>query len=264
MSYTDNPGNRLVGQTVRLGRHDRDGEFETQREVQEFRQGEYLCRIDGVQNIGRLLLAAERARTEADSWRDFRVGAAAMVCYFNPAEHTWRYELVQGANSKPTESGEINVHAEHTIMTKAREFALPGEVYTVPFVVLIGDMQADQQTGIHSPTLHPCGVCRQAFKEPDTPIGPTTMFLSATADMTQFEWYTAAALDDFHNHGNSAGMGGVGFSKPPLALTYDPESIVVDGAARLSLLESEEFINSDNEVSLKLIMPALMYAASIE
>lgn len=264
MAYTDNLGNRLVRQTVRLGHYDRAGEFATHQHIELFQHAESVARIEGAKNLGRILLAAEQARELADSWRGFKVGAAAFVMYFNEQSSSWRYELVHGANAKPAEDNTINVHAEHTLMTKALESALPGEVVSVPFVCVIGDLQPDQQTGFSSPTLHPCGVCREAFMQPDTPIGPQTMFVTASADMRNFEWYSLMALIALHSQGDSSGIGAYEFQSPPLALTFDPASIVKEGIARLSLLEDDAFIQSDHEVAQRLIYPMSQYALQMD
>lgn len=263
MSYLDNPGNRLVRQTVRLGKHDRSGDFVTHRNIELFQQAEAVARIEGVRNLARMLRAAEESRVHADSWRGFAVGGSAFVMYFNEDAQSWRYELVHGANAKPTEDSAINVHAEHTLMTKAVEFARPGETVSIPFMCIIGDLQPDQQTGVRSSTLHPCGVCREVFKQPDTPVCPTTMFVSATADMCHFEWYSAGGLDTFHATGDTAGMGGYDFTEPPLAPTFDPASIIQNGVARMDLLEDDVFVQSDREIAMHLIVPMLQLADSL-
>jgi|GEM_PF-2680319 len=263
-SYLDNLGNHLVRQAVRLARHDRSGEFTSHQNIELFQHAEAIARLEAVKNIGRLLLAAEQARELADSWREFNVGGAAFVMYFDQQLSSWRFEIAHGANAKPTHDDTINVHAEHTLMTKATEGCLPGEVVSIPFVCIIGDVQADQQSGLDSATLHPCGLCREAFLQPDTPIGPQTMFLSATSDMQNFEWYSLSPLLAFHATGDRSGIGECQFQAPPLALTFDPASIVRNGVARLSLLEDEAFVQSDHEVADNLILPMTQYAMQMD
>lgn len=141
------------------------------------------------------LFNAEEARKHADSYRNFLVGAAAVAYFYGP--HGSRMmELYSGANVKPIQGSDvINVHAEQMIMANIAASQQPDEEVYVPIMAVVGDLQPDQQSGLESLTLPPCGVCREAFKQPDTPVDYRTLFVTASPDFTTLEWFSLYALE---------------------------------------------------------------------
>lgn len=260
-SYLDNPGNQVVQRIIRMTRDNRHGAFWSHRELEEHREIAATTRAEGIRNIGRLIRAAEDAREHALSYRNFRVGAAAFAA-FSGGVRPWSYRLIHGANAKPTGNNDINVHAEHTLMTTTIESAQPDELATIPIMMIMGDLQPDQQTGLETPTLHPCGVCRDAFTEDDSPITQETLIVTANPDLTIFEWFSVRALNRFHATGERRNMGLTKFSTRPISFGFvSPDPLT--GTVDLSQFENDEYIESDREITMKLTLPLMEYGDSL-
>ena len=261
-SYLDNPGNQLVEQVLRIQKHDRSGEFVSHRALALGEDIIATTRFEGARNITALIGAVEDgARPLALSYRKFRVGAAAMVTLFG-GDRQWSYMLSHGANVKPVDSDVINVHAEHELMIKAKESTEEGEEVNIPIMLVIGDLQADQQTGRESPALHPCGVCRGAFMEEDSPISQETLIVTANPGLTIFEWFSVRALNRFHATGEYRDMGMAEFPERPLSFDrVEPDPVT--GTISLSRLETDEYLASDHEVALRLTVPLMRYAEQL-
>lgn len=250
---------RLVRQTLNSLGQDREYTPVTTLLARSQAEAEYKARQMAIANPGYLMERLKQAYELGDSWRNFKVGAVAYASFFNKFDEMWRIGIYTGANAKPAEHTTINVHAEHTNMTKATELRGLGELVSIPFLAVMGDIQPDQQTGLASSTLHPCGVCRDAFADSLTPVGDETMFMSANRDMTQFEWYTLAALNKFHDHQDTSDIGSALFTDTPLSFAFDVEQYQ-------SLYEMAQLLNrpdieqSDMEIAVKLAAPMLRYA----
>ena len=263
MSFVDNPGNGVVRQMVQMGVYRGEWRSQIYKHLSGSAEVTAAMQIEGARNIVLLLAQAERARRYAASYRDFRVGAAALATY-SGGGHSLNIEALLGGNNKPMEGSDIiNVHAEHQLMIQAMERKLPGQEATIPLFTVIGDLQPDQQTGLTAPTLHPCGVCRNAFMEPDTPIGPESICVTARADYTEIEWFTIDALIAFHRgETDRSAFGRASFAETPLALAT---SLPERGGAPVNLAQYDtpEYIESDREVVQKLQMPLMKYVIDI-
>jgi cytidine deaminase len=259
MSYRDNPGNRLVEQTVALGIRAHDWEPYVYQYQSDEEKMSAALQIEGAKAIPLLLAQAEAARQYARSYRNFRVGAAALSLFYNP-EGLSRFGFFMGANVKPVQGSDvINVHAEHELMIQTEQEKYPDENASIPFFVVIGDMQADQQTGIETPTLHPCGVCRNTFLENDTPINLDSICVTARPDLKEIEWYTVRSLIDYHNGlSDGSDFGYASYDSRPLAL-----SIPMPGRSNIPIILSDydtpEMLESDHYVLDTLQLPLLQY-----
>jgi len=263
MSFIDNPGNGVVRQMVQMGLHRGEWRSQIYRDLSGPAEVMAAMQIEGARNIALLLAQAERARQYAASYRDFRVGAAALATY-SGGGRPLNIEALLGANNKPVEGSDIiNVHAEHELMIQAMERKLPSQKATIPLFAVMGDLQPDQQTGITAPTLHPCGVCRAAFMEADTPIGPESICVTARADYTEIEWFTIDALNAFHRgETDRSAFGRASFAETPLALTTKlPER--GDAPVNMAQFEDQRYVESDREVARKLQGPLMKYVVDV-
>jgi cytidine deaminase len=153
---------------------------------------------------------AETASFQAVSYRNFRVGAALLAF----STDTEKIGIFTGFNVKthPENAAQINIHAEQMALTKARHWRFN----SVGSLAVWGEPQADTQSGLEPPTLHPCGLCRELLaKSPETK--GTTPILSANPDFSICEVY---GLDD-------------------LLLMHGPQ--IKDGSSANLLIEPEPF-----------------------
>ena len=258
MSFIDNPGNGVVGQMAYMQRHGSEWQHSYGRVTDEV-TARAIAQIEGAQNISFLLAQAERARLRARSWRKFLVGAAA-VAAFTEVNRPPIFRVVLGANNKPVQGSDvINVHAEHEIMLQAVEAKAPTQTVQIPLFTVIGDLQPDQQTGIKTPTLHPCGVCRESFMEEESPIRPESICVTASPDLRHFEWFSVQSLIAYHRgeHDGSE-FGRATFQSVPLALaTSLPQP--GDPSIDMNIFETQEMIESDHEIAERLQAPLLRY-----
>ncbi len=205
MGYWDNGGNTVVRQVAKMGVLDSPKVYNPflnpDLDGLEARQPA----LAALSALPFLLLGAERARDYAKSHRDFAVGAAAMVLY--KKGRTQAHMFVHGANIKPVDDDTINVHAEHILLARIEANRAIGEAVKVPFIVVVGDVQSDSQSGKATRTLHPCGMCRADFEHPESPVDESTVILSANPDMTAVEWYDLEALRRYHDTGDETRLG---------------------------------------------------------
>lgn len=148
-----------------------------------------------------LLLALHRAREAqalAVSYRDFRVGAAAVALTAGSPE----FQMVTGINVKPDQTTSMNVHAEQVALQKVddRRFSY------VSTVAVVGSSQADKQSGHEMTTLHPCGLCRDAMAAHPAIDPELTLLASALPDLRTIELYSLASLQKFHDQGDGSGI----------------------------------------------------------
>lgn len=255
MVYIDNPGNKLNQQTLNLMALNHEGYSYTHRNVSSQKIANAVLRLEGVRNLGMLIGKAIDAKENALSYRDFRVGAAALAAFYPSNDREmWRYGIITGANAKPEPNDTINVHAEHTVMTTAKTLKKPNDSLSIPLLVIAGDLQPDQQSGVASPTLHPCGVCREAFCEADSPVSDDTLIVTIDPDYREYQWFTSAELRAFYNNPGGHLPGHTKFDETPLFINEigpDPTT----GALNLSVFEDQKYIESDREVNEKLIRP---------
>ncbi len=211
MGYRDNPGNAAIETYTALTALDR-GFSRTVPVTEPFSERPALNRrATAVNNLSYLLGEAEKSREYARSYRDFRVGAAAFVLYWKDGIERQAY--IHGANIKPTRSNEVNVHAEHILMRNIERYQQPGEQIDVPILAVVGDYQPDQQSGIETRTLHPCGICRTDFASFTEPSFDDTIFITAQPTLQTFEWFDLTTLDQLHN-GKGGEPGYAQFDRP--------------------------------------------------
>ena len=263
MSYADNPGNSVVRQMVQMGIYRAEWRSLVYNGLDEIDAARVVLQTEGARNLGALIADAERARRYANSYRDFRVGASAFAAYVG-GNHETVFESLLGANSKPVQGSDIiNIHAEHELMIQATERKLLGQTALIPIFVVIGDLQPDQATGNETATLHPCGVCREAFLEPEAPISPESVCVTATPDLSTFEWFSVRSLIRYHNGECATTDGGrVEFGETPLAFT-PPLPEREGGPISLAQFETAEYIESDHEIAEKLQLPLMQYVSSL-
>lgn len=146
-----------------------------------------------------LLLALQRAReaqTQAVSYRDFRVGAAAVTLTASPP----RIQIVTGINVKPDQTTSMNVHAEQVALQKVDD---RGFNY-VSILAVVGETQADTQSGQQTATLHPCGLCRNVMDEHSGINPELTLLASALPDLRTIELYNLSSLQKLHDQGDES------------------------------------------------------------
>lgn len=146
--------------------------------------------------LNQLVLLTRRAETasfQAVSWRPipFRVGAAAVAGDIRSK----RMGILTGFNIKPSESKDINIHAEQMALEKMRRTGL-SKVYAL---AVWGEPQPDQQSGIVSPTLHPCGLCREMLTEMDE-VTDQTIIASGNVDFSICEVYCREEINAYHTN----------------------------------------------------------------
>ena len=167
------------------------------------------------QNAGNLLFALIRAREAQElavSYRDFKVGAAALGFIGNPSYR----QLMTGVNMKPDEDTAMNVHAEQVSLQKARDRGFD----IVSMLVVVGNTQSDKQSGVEMPTLHPCGLCRGVMSSDPLIDNEATLIVSALPDFSKIEMYNLEALHAFHESHDRSGI--QQFDLPYLPTQFDP------------------------------------------
>lgn len=136
--------------------------------------------------------ARAMAATEAQSYRNFKVGCAMLAR--NP--QTGRYSIFLGANRKLSENDPERTCAERDAFQKARRAG-----YTEILVIAVaGDVQPDDESGVTSKTLHPCGTCRRDFAE--LPGGERILFVTVRRDGDVIESHTFGEIFKKHNGNN--------------------------------------------------------------
>lgn len=206
------------------------------------------------------LLGAEKARQHADSYRGFLVGAAA-VAYFYSEHGARKMNFAHGANIKPTQgSDEINVHAEQIVLAAIEADRRQNEEVYVPVLAVVGDLQPDQQSGVESLTLPPCGVCRGAFMQSDTAVDHRTLFVTGNPAFTAFEWFSLSALEKKFR-GEHAPTGLAQFDRRLLTLT--PPDIEGKAFLRLSDFDTPEDDRDAAEYDEKMRNPVGIYVQNM-
>lgn len=131
------------------------------------------------------------------SYRNMRVGAAALVLY--TSESMKRGIVVCGANFKPVPyEGALNLHAEDVVAAFANALKKPDETLSIPVIAVVGDVQPDQQSGKVTPTLHPCGLCRDKMTHGSLPLAPESIIITQTPDGAACEQLTLDELIELH------------------------------------------------------------------
>ncbi len=164
------------------------------------------------------------------SYRSFGVGAVSL---FRETAGTLR--LFTGANVKPHEVGP-KICAERMLVNKLRQSECGSGSMLAMFVA--GPPQPDNGSGIATPTLHPCNVCREMYFEEEwggrwmtnntlivtvaPPIEPETGSVSARVfdpRSAVYEIYTRVELRSIHEEMYRGQSG----NRPPMPLSAWPE-----------------------------------------
>lgn len=151
----------------------------------------------GAVNGANLLFAlqrAQKARELAVSYRDFNVGASVLSYTINPLTA----RLLSGINVNPQKNGELNMHAEQLVLQKIKDWG----ANLITLITVVGEVQADTQSGFLAKTLHPCGLCREALDQSGYVDDDRTIVASALPDLRTLEMYSFGALKEFHKTGD--------------------------------------------------------------
>ncbi len=135
-----------------------------------------------------MAVEATRAYELGYSYRNFRVGAAALYLYKDEPH------IAYGANFKGGKDCKIDRHAEQEILVSLR--AIGNVVCRV--LAVSGDLQTDQHSGKLTHTLHPCGWCRDAIANSPL-ITPETRIVSARPDLSVIEYGQRDEYLQFHS-----------------------------------------------------------------
>ena len=155
-----------------------------------------------VANGPAMIELVREARLDANHYDDFNVGAMAVassagaVGYFTAANQN----LAPGDNPS-------KVCAEQIALAKVEHHRFT----SVDALITVGPVQADTQSGILTPTLHCCGLCRDCMSrmtkiQPDMPV----ITVHPTKDL--YEWNTLEEMMAIHRRRLS----------PALAAIADP------------------------------------------
>lgn len=254
MSYLENHGNRLISDAYAL-RDMGPNVMQLPAARMPLHPGEFAAHSANA--VIPALLGAERAREYAWSYREFLVGAAAVAYFYSP-HGARKMNFSHGANAKPVPGSDIiNVHAEHTVMTAINAEKRPGESVYVPVLAVVGDLQPDQQSGEETLTLHPCGLCREAFDHPDTPIDRRTLIVTANPDFTVVEWLSLGALARVHSASDHEGIDRALFKQRSPILT--PPNLEGRNFIRLSEFDTPEMDHYEDEYEEKVMFPVIRY-----
>jgi hypothetical protein len=130
-------------------------------------------------------------------------------------------QIVSGINIKPYEdSGSVNIHAEQLALKKIQEYGRN----IITLIAVVGDLQADTQSGSIADTLHPCGLCRDALDASGLVDDERTLVVSALPDLQTLEFYSFGALKKFHEGGQNEGIYTVRLPELELLTPFEPIS----------------------------------------
>ncbi len=262
MNYLNNHGNKLVRQTLELSEQN-VGYTSVLQYPEQLHPFVYAAMV--ADNVSFILLEAEKSREFADSYRNFRVGSAALAVYRRGEQ--MRKSFVHGANSKPVSGSDIiNVHAEHTILSMVETGRRTDEqTHHVPLVGIIGDLQADQQSGTDTATLHPCGICREAFQEQESLVDSTSLIVTTNPDFTAVEWFSTAALARLHDEGDDSGIGRAEFSErhPMLTVPQWYKDALISGEP-VVLADHDNEREAEREYEAKVRDPIFRYVVNMQ
>jgi cytidine deaminase len=174
-----------------------------------------------------VLVALHRAREAQElavSYRDFNVGAAAVALTHQNAG----FQILPGINAKTNEDGPLNMHAEQLALRTAK--AIKADMVSI--VAVVGETQADQQSGHEMHTLHPCGKCRTKLADDPMIDNDATLIFSALPSLRTIEVGTVNSLLAYHEDNEPDQSGVTLFEFPDLEL-LQPFTPPVHGVVRL-------------------------------
>jgi cytidine deaminase len=128
----------------------------------------------------------------ASSYRNFKVGCAILAWRPEGQGMTGHYKVFAAANVKPLADGPKQC-AETTAVCYARSNGYT----TIIAIVVAGEPQADDKSGIRSATLHPCWRCRTLLRAlPE--VEDETIVLTVHNHNVTVEEYTMAQILQLH------------------------------------------------------------------
>lgn len=140
-----------------------------------------------VHEVPELIRRARFIRETAHNYRGFNVGVVAMAASVDGSIHAAR----EGANIKKSSSAK-KICGETIAVKQAKKDGLE----RIIGLVVVGEPQMDDESGLVSPTLHCCGVCREWL---ETQANDDTLILTALPDRDAFQLQTLAELINLHD-----------------------------------------------------------------
>ncbi len=159
-----------------------------------------------------LVQTAEFRKIAKSSYRNFHVSAGAM------AIKGARIGRVLGYNIKLDETDLVNIHAEDLVLAKASDYGFD----KISVLAVIGPTQEDHASGRHTPTLHPCGRCRERLRESPL-ISDDTLIVTAKPDFTAIELATLGDIEKVHETNDSSGIESYSFGATPQVFSPLPQ-----------------------------------------
>jgi cytidine deaminase len=174
-----------------LGRHELDNIWPLWG---PYRYEPAMVAVQSLNNMMAIIRAAAHAEEMAESWRNYKVGAAVLAYNFEARA----FGVTVGANYKPQQGGGPNIHAEQVALAKARRIGF-NEVFAIG---VRADPEDDDANPRHLPTLPPCGRCKGMLA--DAPeVSDRTLVLSANLDLRQCEIYSVGELLAYYDDPDS-------------------------------------------------------------
>ncbi len=143
----------------------------------------------------RLIDRARQAAMHATNHRGFLVGCVVLAWSSRWGEGR-QYRLFGGANMMPLRDGP-KICAELVAMGAA----LAAGAEKIVAIVVAGDPQKDDQSGMEMPTLHPCWICRTMLRHLPG-VEDDTIVLTVCNGEGPTEEFTFAKLLSTHNGGS--------------------------------------------------------------
>lgn len=138
--------------------------------------------------IKRMAAEAIRAYDFGHSYRNFRVGAAAL---YSTDNGLW---IEYAANFKSGKECEYDRHSEQELLSIMQKL----EAITCNVLAVAGDIQVDQHSGKETKTLHPCGWCRDAITH-NPLITKKTTIVTTRPDLSVVEYGSRDEYLEFHS-----------------------------------------------------------------
>ncbi len=129
-------------------------------------------------------------------------------------------QILSGINIKPEKESAINVHAEQLALQKIKD--LGGDV--ISLIVVVGELQADTQSGRLATTLQPCGLCRDKLDRSGLVVDDGTIVVSALPDLRTMEMQLFGSLKLFHANNDDSGILRINLPEMDLLKPFKPST----------------------------------------
>ncbi|OGF26707.1 hypothetical protein A2477_00965 [Candidatus Falkowbacteria bacterium RIFOXYC2_FULL_47_12] len=158
----------------------------------------YKHKLEYEKQKASLVEGAREALKHGISYRNFNVGCTVLAW----SDQKQEYKVFVGANLKAG-AGTVKVCAERVAIMSA----VSAGYSFIAAIVVCGESQKDEASGIESPTLHPCDVCRETLyhlivhdERFETVVEFDTILLTVHKDDTgRQEEMTLRELFDIHS-----------------------------------------------------------------